>query len=247
MVCKDAEPQMIREVVERALRGEPAFQPRAYRWLMNHLRGELSGGLSQLSPRELIVFTRIGRGLNSKEISTELDISPRTVETYHRNIREKLCIPHHDALVRAAALLFGHGGGHKQIDQEAKLLSAFEAATLPEERWTHQAHLTIAFLYLSRFSFDRSYRLISTGIKRLNQAHGKPDAYHETVTMSYARLIKSVLIKQPVWLTAQEFIDVHSDLLREGLESYYHESTLGSREARQRFVDPDKHSLPEIC
>lgn len=251
MVCKDAEPQTIIDVVDRALRGEPAFQPRAYRWLMNHLRGELSEGLSQLSPREFIVFSRIGRGCNSKEISAELEISPRTVETYHRKIREKLCIPHHDALVRAATLLFGHGGGHLQIDQEATMLSDFESATLSEDQWDHHAHLTVAFLYLSRFSYDRGSKLIAAGIKRLNMAHNKPEAYHETITVAYSRLIKAALIKQPVWLTAQDFINAHDDLLcldqpLHGLYEYYQADTLNSPEARVKFVSPDKKPLPTI-
>ena len=250
MVCKDAEPAVIIEVVERALRGEPAFQPRAYRWLMNHLRGEISEGLSQLSPRELIVFSRIGQGCNSKEISFELEISPRTVETYHRKIREKLCIPHHDALVRVASLLFGQGGGHQQIDRESELLSAFESATLPEEQWDHNAHMIVAFTYLSRFSFERGSRMIMNGIKRLNITHNKPEAYHETVTVAYARLIKAALIKQPVWLTAQSFIDAHEELSSQqpyrGLAAYYHRETLDSDEARQQFVDADKQPLPAV-
>lgn len=249
MICKDAEPSMIIEVVEGALRGEPAFQPRAYRWLMNSIRGELSAGISALSPRELIVFFQIGQGRNSKEIGAELEISPRTVETYHRNIREKLCIPHHDALVQAATLFVGHGGGHKQIDEEAKLLSRFEACTLSKEEWTHDAHLIVAFLYLSRFSFNRALKMISNGIKRLNQSHGKPTAYHETITVAYARLIKSALSAQPLWLSALEFFEAHPLLLTGGedyaiLQTYYSEERLYSAEARAQWVEPDLKTLP---
>ena len=251
MLCKDAEPKVIIEVVERAFRGEPAFQPRAYRWLMNNLRGELSEGLSRLSPREMIVFSRIGQGYNSKEISVELEISPRTVETYHRNIREKLCLPHHDALVRAAALFVGYGGGHAEIDTEARLLSDFESQTLPEKNWTHKAHVTIAFLYLSRLSYDQAIKLILSGIKRLNLAYGKTDAYHETTTVAFARLIKSRLIKSPIWLSAREFLFANPDLIKSGdssetLLEYYSSDRLYSREARVKFVEPDLKSLPSI-
>ena len=31
------------------------------------------------------------------------------------NIREKLCLPHHDALVRVAALFVSYGGGYAEI------------------------------------------------------------------------------------------------------------------------------------
>lgn len=251
MVCKDAEPQMIIEIVKQALRGEPAFQPRAYRWLMDALRGDLTEGVSQLSPREMVVFCQIGQGHNSKEISVDLGISPRTVETYHRKIREKLCIPHHDALVRAATLFVGHGGGHQHIDREAHLLSQFEAATLPEEQWTHRAHLVIAFLYLSRFSFERGYKLISVGIKRLNQALNKPEAYNETITVAYARLVKSALREQPMWLSAHDFLDVHNHLLGDddeyrALYQYYSPQALSSDQAREMFLDADLKPLPRV-
>ena len=249
MVCKDAEPQTIIEIVQQALRGEPAFQPRAYRWLMESLRGDLTEGVSQLSPREMVVFCQIGQGHNSKEISIDLEISPRTVETYHRKIREKLCIPHHDALVRAATLFVGYGGGNQQIDLEAHLLSQFEAATLSEDQWTHQAHLTIVFIYLSRFSFERAIKLISVGIKRLSRALNKPDAYHETVTFAFARLVKSALRAQPMWLSAHDFLGAHGYLLGDddeykALHKYYSPKLLSSRKARETFLDADLNPLP---
>lgn len=247
MLCKDAEPKVIIEVVERALRGEPAFQPRAYRWLMNNLRGELSEGVGRLSPREMIVFSRIGQGYNSKEISAELEISPRTVETYNRNIREKLCLPHHDALVRSAALFLGYGGGHAHIDAEAKLLSAFESQSLPQAEWDHRAHLIIAFLHLSRFSFNQALKLITAGIKRLNAAHQNPGAYHETVTVAYARLIKSRLERSPLWLSAHEFLHAYPELLSSewgSLADHYSAELLSSDLARVSFVEPDRAPLP---
>ena len=249
MLCKDAEPAMIIQVVERALRGEPAFQPRAYRWLMNNVRGELSEGISRLTPREMIVFSRIGQGFNSKEIGKELEISPRTVETYHRNIREKLCLPHHDALVRAAALFVGYGGGHAQIDNEAKLLNQFESLNLTEKKWTHHSHLTIAYMYLSRYRFEHAIKLITNGIKRLNQSHGNLNAYHETITIALARIIKSFLHTRPVWLTADEFIQAHPQLMDKQnklgiLSEYYSVDLLNSKKAREQFIDPDLKSLP---
>ena len=251
MLCKDAEPRVIIDVVDRAFRGEPAFQPRAYRWLMNNLRGELSEGISRLSPREMNVFSRIGQGYNSKEISAELEISPRTVETYHRNIREKLCLPHHDALVRAAALFVGYGGGHAEIDAEARLLSNFESQSISEGNWTHRAHLTIAYLYLSRLSYDQAFKLISSGVKRLNLAHGKPNAYHETMTAAFAKLIKSRLVTSPIWLSASEFLKANFDLIstsnsQKALLTYYSSERLNSEEARKGFIEPDLKDLPSI-
>lgn len=43
-----------------------------------------------LSNREFEVFLCIGRGMGNVEIGDELNISPKTIETYKRNIRQKL-------------------------------------------------------------------------------------------------------------------------------------------------------------
>jgi DNA-binding NarL/FixJ family response regulator len=47
-------------------------------------------GVHRLNGRELEVFELIGCGLTTKEIGPRLHISPKTVETYRDNIREKL-------------------------------------------------------------------------------------------------------------------------------------------------------------
>ena len=43
-----------------------------------------------LADRELQVFELTGRGLNTRQIAQQLDISSKTVETYRRRIRDKL-------------------------------------------------------------------------------------------------------------------------------------------------------------
>jgi hypothetical protein len=48
-----------------------------------------------LSNRELQVFERIGRGLNTKEISDELKVSVKTVETHREGIKSKLPLGGH--------------------------------------------------------------------------------------------------------------------------------------------------------
>ncbi len=45
---------------------------------------------SKLTRREQAILTRVARGLSSKAISNELNISVRTVETHRQNIKSKL-------------------------------------------------------------------------------------------------------------------------------------------------------------
>ena len=250
MICKDVEPKEILTVIKKSIRGEPAFHPRAYQWLMSSLRGELSEGLYTLSQREMTVLCQISQGKNSKETASELKLSPRTIETHNRNIREKLKIPHHDALVQVATLLLGHGGGHSQVNREVRLLASFESATLSPTEWDHKAHLTVAFLYLSRLPFNHAHSLLCKGIQRLNLTHGKDKAFHATTTYAYSVLVKSILGRQPVWMTARDFIEAHPELMGadplEPLLGYYSLELISSDQARSSIVDPDLCQLPAL-
>lgn len=58
--------------------------------------------IPNLTDRELHVFTLNGAGLRTSRIAQELGISPKTVETYHENIKLKLGYRDADALHRGA-------------------------------------------------------------------------------------------------------------------------------------------------
>ena len=63
-----------------------------------------------LTDRELEVFGLIGGGLSTREVAAALHLSPKTVETYRRHIKQKLRIASPTALVRHAALWAHHEG-----------------------------------------------------------------------------------------------------------------------------------------
>jgi DNA-binding NarL/FixJ family response regulator len=52
-------------------------------------RGE-AGPAARLSDRERQVLQQIARGLSTKEVARELDVSVKTVETHRRNLMDKL-------------------------------------------------------------------------------------------------------------------------------------------------------------
>lgn len=58
--------------------------------------------MESLADRELEVFQMIGRGLTTREISRELRIGTKTVETYRARIKEKLRLETGPELVREA-------------------------------------------------------------------------------------------------------------------------------------------------
>lgn len=77
--------------------------------IINRLLNRTAGGaalgatpMEALADRELEVFQLIGRGMNTREISQELKIGAKTVETYRARIKEKLNIETGPELIREA-------------------------------------------------------------------------------------------------------------------------------------------------
>lgn len=86
-VTKRDEPGDLLCGVAAVLRGERFLAPRAARVLD---AGNGSNGEAALSERERQVLEMTGEGQSNAEIAFALGIGPRTVETYHARIAEKL-------------------------------------------------------------------------------------------------------------------------------------------------------------
>jgi hypothetical protein len=129
---------------------------------------------------------------------------------------------------------------------DEEFLAAFEWCTLPRAEWTHAAHVRLAWLYLGRLPFDQALGQVRDGIRRYNAAHGS-DGYHETITVAFVVLIRSRMADEGAGEGFAGFQARNPDLLDRGLlllGRHYDPATLSSAVARQRFVVPDRESLP---
>lgn len=94
------------EAVRRVLSGKvflsPAITDRVLNRLMNGHDDEHQSPVESLSDRELEVFVLIGKGLTTRQVADSLDLSPKTVETYRENLKQKLNLQNASQLVRAA-------------------------------------------------------------------------------------------------------------------------------------------------
>ena len=125
-----------------------------------------------------------------------------------------------------------------------EFLAAFEACRLERKAWTHEAHVRMAWLYLTRLPFDEALQRVRSGIQKLNAKIGSPDGYHETITVAFVRVIASRLRVGEVYET---FRDRHPDLLDRTLSAllrHYTKERLHSPEARKAFITPDREELP---
>jgi DNA-binding NarL/FixJ family response regulator len=71
---------------------------------------ERNGGTTALTDRELEIMTLIGKGRVTREISTMLHVSVKTVETHRAHLKLKLRVSTAVQLVRACVMNVGAGG-----------------------------------------------------------------------------------------------------------------------------------------
>ncbi len=131
---------------------------------------------------------------------------------------------------------------------DAEFLRAFEECTLPASAWTHQAHVRMAWLYLRAHPLPEGLSRARDGIQRYNAAVlKKENAYHETITCAYVRLVHDRMRMNGAVKDFASFCTHAPDLLDRTLTAllrHYRRETLFSDEARAGFVEPDLASLP---
>jgi two-component system, NarL family, response regulator NreC len=106
-VTKASGEEELFEAIRTVARGEVYLSPAGARVLLGHLRPGRggtgwAGPIEMLSGREREVLTRLAEGYTAVEIGEELQISPKTVDTYRQRMMEKLNLRHRSELVRLA-------------------------------------------------------------------------------------------------------------------------------------------------
>jgi hypothetical protein len=128
-----------------------------------------------------------------------------------------------------------------------KTVEQFEAATLPEWAFTHEAHLICALSVLARFGIAHAPTAMRERILKYNEALGKINSdtsgYHETVTFFWLNAIWERLSKDGKIEFDQATLDEllsSIDLANRNLFlKSYSEKRILSVEARKKYVEPD--------
>jgi len=122
-------------------------------------------------------------------------------------------------------------------DQE--FLRALENCELAEADFGHTAHVRAAYLYLQESDFTTALERTRRAIRNYAAHLGKPDRYHETITVAYVALIQQHISERggaggwPAF--ARENVELFQpDLLRR----FYSRAQLDSEIARRIFLLP---------
>jgi len=120
-----------------------------------------------------------------------------------------------------------------------ELVQAFESGDL--EEFPHQLHVRTAWCYLKRDPILVALPRFRAALQRFAAAKGKPDRYHETITIAFLLLIFERLdgARELAW---EAFAARHPDLLQwpcPALLRLYDHDALDSARARATFVLPE--------
>jgi hypothetical protein len=123
-------------------------------------------------------------------------------------------------------------------------VAAFEAGTLPKERWTHDAHLLTGAWYVHALGEAAAVDKMRLCVSRYNEAVGGKNTatsgYHETITVAWIKLLARLLRESapigraPFAVLAVERFAGDKDILRR----YYDFDLVASVEARRSWVPP---------
>lgn len=125
------------------------------------------------------------------------------------------------------------------------IFDGFSACTLPEEEWTHEAHLISALSLLISHGLAKAEAIMPDMIRDYNTSRGginsATEGYHHTITIFYLRMIEKFRCENPDGsiemqvdrLLASEIAQPYFTL------NYYSKETLFTPAARLGFVAPD--------
>jgi len=135
-----------------------------------------------------------------------------------------------------------------RLDDEA-LWDAFSRHALSATEWTHEAHLRVAYLHITRYAIDEAHLRMRAGIIRMNERHGLIETaergYFETLTRVWLVLVldasRRVSVERSMDLLAAcpELLDRKLPL------RHYSAEVLRLAKARAIFVAPDRSPSPE--
>ncbi len=122
---------------------------------------------------------------------------------------------------------------------DEEFLQALESCTLPAKQFGHAAHVRAAYLYLQRSDFAAALDRIRRAIRNYATHQGKPDRYHETMTVAYVALIQEHIFAGGSGGGWEAFALQNSELLKPDLlERFYPRALLDSDMARKVFLLP---------
>lgn len=131
-------------------------------------------------------------------------------------------------------------GNHMKLTDN-QFESRFEACDLSATDFTHEAHIRLAWIHITRYGLHAAERTIQDQLKSFVASVGAEDKYHTTMTVAAIKAVSHFVNKsQSDTFSAfiVEFPQLKSEFKRL-MNQHYSYDLFGSSEAKNSFVKPD--------
>ncbi len=119
-------------------------------------------------------------------------------------------------------------------------IERFEYGDIEADLFDHEAHVYVAWLFVTKFDLAEAVSRFESGLRRLTRKLGVPNKYHATITWFFMLLIAERSHEDEGWSV---FKARNTDLISQSktmLDRYYSKERLSSDTARNQFVLPDR-------
>jgi hypothetical protein len=119
------------------------------------------------------------------------------------------------------------------------VIQKFERCEYAPAEFTHARHLTVGCWYLCTLPADEALNRMRAHIQNFSAHHGK-QAYHETITRFWMKMLDGALGRQSEELSTSTRINAVIALYpKEVLFDYYTRDRVMSETAKREWVEPD--------
>jgi len=134
---------------------------------------------------------------------------------------------------------------HQASDEDRAFRSAFEGCTIAPSQFNHEAHVRLAFVYLTEGDVDLAVQKMRDALLNFLQHNGVPQSkFHETLTRAWVLAVQHFM-NRSTSTSASDFIAKNQQLLDSKIMlTHYSASVLFSADARASFVEPDLDPVP---
>ena len=136
---------------------------------------------------------------------------------------------------------------HRASDEDRQFRLAFDACTIAPSEFNHQAHVRLAYIYLTEGDANAAVQKMRNALLKFLEHNNVPRSkFHETLTRAWVLAVQHFMNKSTS-TSAADFIAKNPELLDSKIMlTHYSASVLFSADARASFVQPDLDPIPPV-
>jgi hypothetical protein len=124
---------------------------------------------------------------------------------------------------------------------DSQFENQFATAVLDPTAFTHEAHLRLAWVHLSKYGLEKAIENITAQLKNYTEVVGAAAKYNETVTIAAVYAVNHFMILSR-HTDFPNFIDENSQLktnFRDLINTHYRTDIFKSEQAKASFLKPE--------